>query len=334
MTTTIKPEVKQAQPDISHRDHLIDDILPAREFHLWGGSSGSGKSSICLKLLENFDKGLDIFGHKSHPVPFVYVVGDRSKAGTYRTMERLGIDPKSFPLMIAPVGSTTINGILDKVRKDFPHAKLIVIEGIAGFVPGNDINNYGVVATFCVGVTSYCTKHDVTVLGIVHSPKQKEKDRYNNPRDKVMGSGAWGGYTETLFFVEAADPEKANAARKFSIHPRNAPEQYYDMEWQSGLLVEVKKAKAGEKKTNYQVFTDWFSTLEPGTAFTHAQAKEATMLPDSSFKAEFKKFTDLNLATPYKGRAPGTYIKQSGEAGRPYTEAISWYKKDTNEPIQ
>lgn len=71
-------------------EFLIDEIMPANEVHLICGASGSGKTTWTFQeFLAEWQAGRSVSGHASHPVPYVYIALDRTRASVTRTLERL-----------------------------------------------------------------------------------------------------------------------------------------------------------------------------------------------------------------------------------------------------
>lgn len=224
--------------------YLIDDILPSREVHLLGGPSGSGKSTWWFQVIPEWAEGKPVLGHTSHPTPWCYVSTDRSTEGVIRTLERLGIDPSTIPFIsvVDEVNDSPTN-YLDLALRAFPEAKLILLEGISSLVPVNSRQGdggYRAVTRFLRILGRLCREHDVTVWGSAHSPKMKPEDRFTNPRQRVMGSVAWGGYSESIFLIEPlGDEDRSTANRRvLTVEPRNAPPEFHDLAFNSkGRLI-------------------------------------------------------------------------------------------------
>lgn len=287
--------------------------MPERELHLIGGSSGSGKSSWLIKMLERLERGESIYGHAAKPTPYVYVSSDRSRAGMYRTIERLGIDRARFPLYI-PTNTAlnlTARQIVIDAKKKFPVAKLVVFEGIATHVPDGKLSDYKIVAKFLRELGALCEELDITILGVVHSPKVKEKDKYANPRERIMGSTAWGAYSELIMFLEPLNPDGASSLRTFWILPRNAREEKFTLDFKDGLLVPVNvKQGASVPPSNWERVSNVLNALPVGAQITKKELQDLTGLPDSSIRREIDKAHTLNILTPYPNRPAGTYLRQ------------------------
>lgn len=213
----------------STRPYLIDAILPAHCLHLLGGPSGAGKTRWLFDLLRNWALGNSLFGFASHPVPWVYVATDRDYASACDTLRELEIDPETVDIYPAwdlePPEGFAVAGftwLLKQVRKEYPAAKLIVIETAAVFVPKAGLNDYAVIGKFCRDLGRYAKKNNLTILATHHTAKQKGKDKYENPREQLMGSGGWGGFTETTFIMDFAEPDNsASPYRRLTVMPRN-----------------------------------------------------------------------------------------------------------------
>jgi hypothetical protein len=82
-------------------------------------------------------------------------------------------------------------------------------------------NDYRSVADFLANLTSLCVREDITIIGVMHSPKMKEDEAYGNPRQRISGSVAWAAYCETVVLVEPVSPDDPNSPRRLLILPRN-----------------------------------------------------------------------------------------------------------------
>ena len=280
MTTTIRSP-----------KYLVDYILPSREVHLIGGPSGSGKSTWVFQTLIDWSEGKHILGYESHPVPWVYVSTDRSVEGVERVFERMKIDPERIPFA-STLGaeSDQIGAHLDAGLKRVPNARLFVVEGMSGLVPESSRSQnggYSTVRRFLGRLARLCHEGDITIIGVVHSPKMKEDSRYTNPRQRVMGSVAWAAYTETIFLVEEfkLDDPAHKDDRTLICLPRNAPSQYVNLRFQSGRLV------AWEDELD-EVFVEQFLIKNP--EFTRATFYEAMAkyMSDSTAKRRLRDLED------------------------------------------
>lgn len=256
---------------LERQSHLIEIILPAREFSIIGGPSGSGKTTFLFQFLQSWSRGEPQWNYKSYPVPYLYISGDRSGAGILRTFERMHIDPKSIPHFAAfdDPSLTTINEVLLKAAEIAPAARLYIIEGIAGMVPGNKINDYGAIKAFAGFLGQWCKSKDCTIIGVMHSAKTKANESYENPRQRLLGSVGWGAFSETIICIEPIDAKDPECQlRRLYLLPRNAPEQKFDLEWQDGLLVPASadtmatKKQKGKRGRQTEILRDTLSDIQ------------------------------------------------------------------------
>jgi RecA-family ATPase len=199
--------------------YLIDVILPKEEIHLLAGPSGAGKTTWLFGMLDEWSKGNDVLGHKSHPEPWVYVAADRSIASVNRTLGSMGL---ALPLPPIPAWDRkmTYSQILDAV--DGSGCKFAVIEAFGSFV--DPPANSACVKAFLSSISYGARANGMTILGVVESPKMKPYEKYDNPRQRVSGAAAWGHFTETIFLVEPVNlSEPKSPERVLFVCPRQGP---------------------------------------------------------------------------------------------------------------
>ena len=98
----------EAIEDDGVTEYLVDALpepmhegwFPKGEVSLIGGSSGAGKTSWAMPLLEKIRKGADIFGHTSKPRDYRVLLHDRSKKAMQRTVKSLGLSTEAIDRVI------------------------------------------------------------------------------------------------------------------------------------------------------------------------------------------------------------------------------------------
>lgn len=218
--------------------YLINPIIPTKTVNLIIGASGAGKTTLMFQWLAAWQRSEPFLGFDSHPTPLAYIALDRTVRSIHRTMDRLGLAHDAFPIF-SLLGSK-LPLALDSCLRVAPEAHLFIIEGISRMVGGKGINDYAAVADLMCSAQVWCERENRTILGSCHSSKVKEGQQYLNPRERVMGSGAWPAYTETNFFLEQTQPPKGaemnTTQRDLWILPRNAPEQKLSLLFVDGRL--------------------------------------------------------------------------------------------------
>lgn len=220
--------------------YLIEGILPSTEIHLLAGPTGAGKTRWLFDMLMDWERGLPVLGHSSYPVPWVYVANDRSMDGVNRTLDTMEIARDAFSIIPAWDEHMSFCKIMDAVASS--GAKLAVIESFGGFVDPPAHSHQ--VKSFLCSACSTIKASDITILGVVESPKMKPKDRYDNPRQRISGVATWGHHVETIFLVEPADARVASDPhRVLTVCPRNARAIVREACFTSDGHLNVKPAK-------------------------------------------------------------------------------------------
>ncbi len=197
---------------------LVDLILPTREIHLLGGPAGAGKTRWLLDNLLLWEEGIPFLEFPSHPVPWVYVAGDRSSESVIRTLKSMGLDPKRIPMVHAWDESMGLSEIMDKIQAS--KAKLVIWESFGTMV--NDPGRGTQVKDYMQRMSRFARRCDLTIIGVMESPKMKPYERYENPRQRISGPVGWGHHSETIFLVEPVsvdDPD--NPFRVLTVCLRN-----------------------------------------------------------------------------------------------------------------
>ena len=256
--------------------HVVDEIFPAYEVHLFVGPSGAGKTTYLFQFIKAWSAGEKIFGYQSHPQPYVYISCDRSKRNIQRTFKRIGLPAEQIPTISVidePV-SRDIMSILKFARDRYPEAKVLFIEGLASLVPGGRLIDYKVVSDFLVALAQYCNLNEVTIFGVGHSTKTKKGEEYLNPRERVIGSVAWAGFSETIFFFEPLEPDNPECAlRRLHVLPRNAKQQTFDFDFSSGLLVPIAKVEKEKEPPTHRINL-FLSAIPAGGEFDVSELRD------------------------------------------------------------
>jgi hypothetical protein len=229
----------------SRPDFLIEGIMPSQEVHLLCGPSGAGKSTWLFQMLDSWQEGKPVFGHESFPVPYVYVSADRSLKSVIATLTRLSLQDKITRLItLDDLPSGGLEVLANTALKKYPDSQLLIVEGVQTFT-GERIKEYGSVSNFLkMSFHKLCKARGLTVLGTGHSPKVKENERFTHPREKALGSVAWGAFADLIIIIEL---DEKTRVRTVSLLPRNSvEEQHTMMSGPNGMLLPCPREK-GER---------------------------------------------------------------------------------------
>lgn len=259
---------------------IIEVLFPGRRVHLVGGASGAGKTTWLMQTLEKWRKGESIFGYPSHPAPFVYLSYDRDRDDFEDTCERMGIDSSTYRFEVPAISELgqPIKMHLDNIMNKYPDTKLIVIEGVATMVPGGKIIDQQTVARFLRELQEFCKRHDITIIGVVHAAKTKERDRYREPRARIAGCGAWAGFSSTVVIIEEKQADSDCELRDLYILPRNSRKLRFQMDFRDGFLVESGSTSTESTQTDEQMpkFIQWLYRMPTDLPFIASDCREVS----------------------------------------------------------
>jgi len=231
-------------PFESDPEYIIDNIMPAHEIHLLGGPSGAGKTTLVYQMLYEMKIGSPVFGYASHPVPTCYIGCDRSLASGQRTLSRIGVN------LHLPTISLINDGVLFKIDavvaaalRKVPDCRLIIIDAIGSLVDDGKLSDYRKVQSLLCDATRECQYKHLTMLGLGHTAKVREGEQFKNPRERFLGSVAWGGFSDTMFCIEPTNPEDPrDPGRKVLVLPRNSASLAFDYAFDAtGRLVQTQE---------------------------------------------------------------------------------------------
>lgn len=221
-------------------------FLPLGRVHLFAGASGSGKTTLLFQILKaalNHQQFLDI---NTRWLPTLYIAFDRLNDEQEETMQRVGLPTSAVPHYCIEVPMYDRNKETDTRLSDvlvyattqlMPGVKVIIIDGIYMLAPHGEINNYVKMGIWLQKASILARSMDVTVLGVIHSAKQREGNRIIDPRYSGIGSVAGGGFSSTQIVVEQPQVEGAPERRVVNVYPRNSKVEKFDMKLDdNGLL--------------------------------------------------------------------------------------------------
>lgn len=218
----------------------IPQVLQNGFICLLASASGTGKTALLAGLLRQLCEGRPIFGHPVNAPPKVAILTvDRAWEGSTGVwFERAGYpeilhyslqDDDEFPKIKLRNRFGRIQIFKDCLEKlgDLPPGSLVAVDTIAPFLGGN-LNDYDACMSACSELREIARKHKFAFWGTTHSSKQKadKRERYLRLQDRISGTMAQFGYTDTQMYLAAPD-ETNSAFYTFLWHPHLAPAETF-----------------------------------------------------------------------------------------------------------
>jgi hypothetical protein len=257
----------------SHRDYVLspalgelDGFFPLGAPHIVSGPSGGMKTSLVCEMLVAQHRGERYLGHETYRRSFLMLIADRnSDHSNLRTLERLRIDPATFPVGYLPmeVGFKAAQNILGGIeRHGVP--EIAFVEGADALV--EDANKMQFVAPFMRWMQDISKHYHTSLILSLGAPKMRIKEGYSAKRDNIFGSVQWGRSSETVAVLQYPEGDDMTDKRVLSLLPRNAPPEAFNMIVVSGRLVQDTATKLAESERTLTVLKsfggEWFSAAE------------------------------------------------------------------------
>jgi len=253
---------------ISFDGDLLPPVILRHSVNLLAGAAGTGKTAFLAMLIARIAKHEPIFTlpiPPERPVYQAFLSADRSwRASTSKWFDLQGItlphyslqDDKEFKKARLRRKQDRIAIFAESLERllppgspagaPFPDATLIYVDPLTLFLGGN-LLDYDTCLVSCSELREICQARNVTIIGTAHAAKQKaeKSERYLRLQDRILGSAALYGYTDTQLYL--ASPEETGRPHyTFLWAPHHAPTALFSVaRGEDGLFtpgVEVAEA--------------------------------------------------------------------------------------------
>lgn len=224
----------------------IPKVIPGGGVSLLAGSSGTGKTAFLAWFTCQMRDGLPIFHHAVPAAPAQAVLAiDRSWVqSTSQWFELAGYpdipayspldDPSFKASSLRHKGNRMglLESFIDKLEVNhgpLPPDAILYVDPLACFLGGNLID-YDACAMACMQIREIARDRRLTIIGTAHTAKLKadKKDRYQRVQDRILGSTALLGYTDTQMYL--ASPEESDSRfYTFFWNPHHAKSETFDL---------------------------------------------------------------------------------------------------------
>lgn len=257
------------------REYIIEDLMPSNQVHLLGGPSGAGKTTLAFQMLDALRRGEGNFlGRKIlRPMKIAYISADRASNSVEETLDRVQVDFPIFSIVDKALeGKSLIDDVFPMLTATYGYRPdFIYVDGFTGLCPDGTVNNYLAVASWLATLQRYCQAKKITLVGACHTSKIREGEEIRNVRQKVLGTVAWAGYSETIILIEPPENAKVEDSKKaVYLLPRNKPEEKIFVFMEDGKYV-LHESMATESTAGDFILETILpeATLTPSRAIDH-----------------------------------------------------------------
>jgi hypothetical protein len=226
-------------------------LIPFGSICTLSGASGVGKTAFLASMIRALQggSGPTLFGQPLHPPTAIGVLAcDRpwrdhnawfQKAGcgdlphvSLRDIANYQWDVLRRPAEIPKIFGKLIDAI------GLPAGGFLIVDPLPLFIPGRLIDYKDMAIGFGL-LDQQIQARQLTMLGVFHVAKQKanKNDRYQRPQDRILGSSALIGYSETAFYLLSPDEADRKTYEFGGIPHQMAPLMLEYTRGEDGLFV-------------------------------------------------------------------------------------------------
>lgn len=186
--------------DLTPTDDLpIIDGLLYPGVYILAGAPKIGKSFLAAQIAFHVSRGIDLFGHRTHQAPVLYLALEDSPARLQRRFGTMFGYEDSENLHLAVHAGTVEGNLMDQLtnfKYQHPDLKLIIIDTLVMVKQKEEVqlsytNDYKLIGK----IKQFADMYGVCILMIHHTRKMKDQDQFNmiSGTNGLFGAadGAW-----------------------------------------------------------------------------------------------------------------------------------------------
>jgi primase-polymerase (primpol)-like protein len=276
-------EEEQRMDDGSPTEYLVEaknetgyeGWFPLEEISLVGGSSGVGKTSLLVPLLEKVRTAQDVFGHATRSREYRVLSHDRSAKAMRRTARASNLSEEVVRRVIRLTPAQQRQPaaeVLQSLVNGNPGVQAWLIEGLDMWV--KNVNDLEAVSELMDSLQRVAARAKIAVIATLGSAKQKQGERYLQHRDSLFGSIAFGRKAETVMLLELHNPENPDSVRRCTVLTRCGKSEQFYFEFRAGEgLCLTNKPEPVRKETAFTRIEDAvFSAYHAGDEIEYQPA--------------------------------------------------------------
>lgn len=218
----------------------IPGVIPFKTLTVFAGAPGIGKTATLADWIQRWRHGRDIWGHATNPPnQFAYLAGDRHWESHAQWFRKVGfpdiphysiVDDRAFSLDEFSNSAGALDLLkrsLDRAADGYPPvpgAHVFIDPAVPLFIAGSQ-NDPRAVAKSLVAMSREAEQRNINITLVAHFGKQKGdgKDKYTRPQDRIAGSYAFSGFSDTQIYL--VGPEEQQPYHILGWNPRHSHPQ-------------------------------------------------------------------------------------------------------------
>lgn len=231
----------------------IPDIIPFGTVTIFAGAPGAGKTAMLADWFARIRDGRQIWGRKTNiPTQFCYIASDRQWASHQQWFNSVGFpDIPHYSLADDPhfdikdieesKAIALFHSALSQCNNGTspPPGALIGVDPVSPLFIAGSPNSSRHVAKSLLAISREARSFQVTIIATAHFGKQlaDKTARYQRPQDRIAGSGAFSGFSDTQVYLCEPDPPD-HPFHVLGWNPRHSPpEEFPCQRNERGLFV-------------------------------------------------------------------------------------------------
>lgn len=248
MSSSVKPPDPSCQ--VAAYPDPIEGIIPFGTLTIFAGAPGVGKTAMLAEWCRRWRDGQTICGKATHaPTGFYYIAADRQWKSHQLWFDAAGFgdiphysiaDDPTFDLTRLKSPQHAHDCLLRALDKLKPQpGGHVIVDPVSPLFIGGDPNRARDVAASLLQQSRICQTHLVNLTCSAHFGKQKSdpREQYTRPQDRIAGSGAFAGFSDTqIYLIDPVPPDQPYHILGWT--PRHAkPEEFHYTRNDQGLFV-------------------------------------------------------------------------------------------------